>query len=90
MNLRIELATRRDLESVIETRKSAILTDAPSAFPDEEVVAWAGKRKRLKSANKSGEVRSGWHAQAQAALRLGSELSMKRWRVCTSLRGIKD
>ncbi len=45
MNLRIELATRRDLESVIETRKSAILTDAPSAFPDEEVVAWAGKRK---------------------------------------------
>ncbi len=45
MNLRIELATCRDLESVSETRKSAILTDARSALPEEEVVAWAGKRK---------------------------------------------
>jgi GNAT superfamily N-acetyltransferase len=55
MNLRVELATHRDLKSVIEIRKSAILTGARSALPEEEVVAWAGKRKEAEIREQIGQ-----------------------------------
>ena len=59
MNFRIELAKLTDLESMLKTRKSAILANAHSIYSEDEVVAWVGKRKdeEISKKIKEGKIR---------------------------------
>lgn len=45
MNLTIDLATFKDLASILRVRISAILNDARSVLSEEEVIEWIEKPK---------------------------------------------